>query len=95
MVNQLTGTIKHLSDEISTKIFINNQDGGIDGYYDLSVVKISKSDYENLVSLSACDDKTIYIVYSNIIDVYGQRVVNVADAEDLSDAVNLQVLDRN
>ena len=61
---------------------------------EINGIKISKDDYEELVSFSECDDRTIYIVYSDIVDVYGQRIINVADADGLSDAVNLGVLNK-
>ena len=90
----MTSAIERLSNDISTKVFIVNKEGGLSGYYDLSVVKISANEYENMVVLSSCDDKTIYIVQSDETDVHGDRIVNVADAQDLSDAVNLGLLNR-
>ena len=77
---------------MSTKIYIENPDKDLSGYSDLSVVKISKKDYDNLVSEGGTDERTIYIVESNVIDAYGEKIVNVQDATDISDAVNLNVL---
>lgn len=62
---------------MSTKIYIENPDKDLSGYSDLSVVKISKKDYDKLVSDEKTDERTIYIVESNVIDAYGEKIVNV------------------
>ena len=59
------------------------------GYSDLSIVNLTKEKYDELVGSGGCNPRAIYIVSSNYIDAYGQRVENVADAESVSDAVNL------
>ena len=77
MVNGLTGTLNDLCSDLSTKIYIENPDEELSGYSDLSVVKISKKDYDNLVSEEKTNERTIYIVESNVIDAYGEKIVNV------------------
>ena len=92
MVNGLVGTFDELCSGLSTKIYIENPDVNLSDYVDLSVVEISKDDYENLAVDNLADSKTIYIVSSNVINAYGQKIVNVQDATDLSDAVILEQL---
>ena len=92
MVNGLVGTLDELCSGLSTKIYIENPDINLSSYSDLSVVKILKDNYENLLATTGVDNKTIYIVSSNVIDSYGQKIVNVQDATDLSDAINLRQL---
>lgn len=89
MVENLDGDLQKLSDQISTKIWIENEPQGISGEYsDLSVVKISKDDYREIVIDGNPDPRTIYILSSDDIDAYGQRIVNLRDGTDISDAVN-------
>jgi hypothetical protein len=56
---------------------------------DLNVIHISNDDYSDLLVYDNIDSKTIYIVSSDNFDVFGEQIKNVADATDLSDAVNL------
>jgi hypothetical protein len=56
---------------------------------DLNVIHISNDDYSDLLVSDNIDSKTIYIVSSDNFDVFGEQIKNVADATDLSDAVNL------
>ena len=57
-----------------------------------NVVHISEEDYEQLVISGTVDENTLYIMSSDNINAFGGRVVNVDDAVDLSDAVNLKQL---
>jgi hypothetical protein len=56
---------------------------------DLNVIHISNDDYSDLLVSDNIDSKTIYIVSSDNFDAFGEQIKNVADATDLSDAVNL------
>ena len=56
---------------------------------DLSVMHISQSDYHELVASGDVLSGMLYIVSSDGIDAYGQRLSNLADAQEISDAVNL------
>ena len=76
-----------LSSAISTKIFISSylNDDCMSGYSDLSIVKLSKNEFDNL---AATDDSimcanTLYVVDSDYIDAYGQAISNVV-MDDLS-----------
>jgi hypothetical protein len=55
----------------------------------LNVIHISNDDYFDLLSSNNIDSKTIYILSSDNFDAFGEQIKNVADATDLSDAVNL------
>lgn len=57
---------------------------------DLSVVKISKSDYENLVIEENCLSNTLYVIEADYVDAYGQQMKNLADPSDDQDAVTLK-----
>lgn len=63
-------------------------------YSSLSVVKISKEDYDETVALSGdqLSGNVLYIVDSSYEDAYGRQIKNVADGTDLSDAVNMKQL---
>ena len=54
----------------------------------LDFVHIAKEDYERLVATSSVNESTIYFI-SGDLDAYGRRIMNVADATDISDVVNL------
>jgi len=55
----------------------------------LNVLHISNDDYSNIVNSDSVDSNTIYIVSSDVFNAYGEQIKNVANATDLSDAVNL------
>ena len=94
MVNGLTGTLNELCAGLSTKIYIENPDDNLSDYSDLSVVKISKDDYELLVAGGNVNPRSIYIISSDVIDAYEQKIINVQDATGQMDAVNLRTLNR-
>lgn len=91
-VSNLCADIKNLCCGISSKVYIDNSAEGVSGYTELSVVKLTKEAYENLVANNACNPKTIYVVSSDYIDAYGQKIQNLKDATDDADAVNLKQL---
>lgn len=61
---------------------------------DLSVMKISKNDYESFVAHSgvSLSNNVLYIVESDYNDMYGMQIKNLADGTDPSDAVNIKQL---
>lgn len=67
----------YLSSEISSKVWIADEvDHTISGSSSLSVVKISKYDYEQLVATAQPGDaklsaNVLYVVDSSYIDAYG------------------------
>ena len=82
---------QYLSGEIDSKVYVEN---GASTYNQLSVIRISKEEYEAKVgSGSPLIGNALYIVDSNVIDAYGQQVKNVAAPTDLSDATNKEYVD--
>jgi hypothetical protein len=49
---------------------------------DLSVCKISQSEYNKLVQNESCLSNTLYVVESDYIDAYGQQIKNIAEPID-------------
>ena len=60
---------------------------------DLSVVKLSAEDYEQLVAGGDAVSNILYIVEGEDEDMYGQRVINVGWPTDLSDAATKLYVD--
>ena len=82
---------QYLSGEIDNKVYVEN---GASTYNQLSVIRISKEEYEAKVgSGSPLIGNALYIVDSNVIDAYGQQIKNVAAPTDLSDATNKEYVD--
>lgn len=59
---------------------------------DLSVIKLSKEEYANILHDNASQPNALYIISSDFKDAYGQQVKNMAPGTDLSDAVSLEQL---
>lgn len=98
LVNPSNGyTLFDLSSAVSSKIFIDNRvEGEISsGTSDLSIVKISKDDYDELVANPTIqfDNSTLYIVDSPYVDCYGQQIKNLAKPDSSGDATNKQYVD--
>lgn len=102
----IDSNISALSDTISSKIFIADKTTSyvdlsgktklsvISGEFDdLSVVKISADDYQNLVSNDAICSNILYVVEDNKINAYGQKIENLATPTELSDAANKSYVD--
>ena len=67
-----TSLIDRLSDTIDKKIYIEDKiSSEISGYSDLSVIKLSSNDYQDLVDSDATLSNALYIVESDFIDAYG------------------------
>lgn len=87
-----------LSVDLSNKIYIDDKvNNDINGTSDLSIVKISKEEYDSKVSLeiNALCANTLYIVDSDYIDAYGQTMQNLTMANDnnASEATNKHYVD--
>ena len=95
-----SGEIKQLStslsNAISSKVFVGEQTSSVTGdFTDLSVIKISRADYEQAVFDAASNrvdlnNNVLYVISSYYIDAYGQQIKNVVMEDDdfASDAVN-------
>lgn len=88
--NDLSNEINYLSSIINTKTSISSDDGLMLG---LTIKRISEKDYHDLVINGPIDISTLYIVSSDITDVYGERIINLQDPIELSDAVNKKYVD--
>lgn len=76
---------------ISSTVYVEN---GSDTFNQLSVIKISKSDFDAKVgSGSPVQGNVLYVVDSDIIDAYGQQMKNLGDPTDLSDAATKGYVD--
>ena len=77
---------------ISSTVYVEN---GSDTFNQLSVIKISKSDFDAKVgSGSPVQGNVLYVVDSDIIDAYGQQMKNLGDPTDLSDAATKGYVDK-
>ena len=88
-----------LSNAISSKIFTGTELCG-GNYTDLSVIKITKEEYDQKVVDAAAtginlSDNVIYIVSSDYIDAYGQLISNLVMTDDgtPSEATNKHYVD--
>lgn len=76
-----------LSAEISGKVKIDD----VAASY-INVKRIDSEAYHKLVVDETLDDQTIYIVSSDNLNAFGEKITNVGDAEAETDAVNLRQL---
>ena len=64
--------INSLSDKIDKKIYIEDKiSSEISGYSDLSVIKLSSNEYQDLVVSGATSPSVLYVVESDFINAYG------------------------
>lgn len=76
-----------LSAEISGKVKIDD----VAASY-INVKRIDSESYHKLVVDETLDDQTIYIVSSDNLNAFGEKITNVGDATEDTDAVNLKQL---
>ena len=100
LLSDLSGEIDNLSTDlsnaISSKIFVGEQTSSVTGdFTDLSVIKISRADYEQAVVDAASNgvdlsNNVLYVISSDYIDAYERQIKNVVMEDDNtpSDAVN-------
>ena len=84
-----------LSDAISSKIFIDDPTTGFSDYSDLSVVKVTDEQYAELIGdgTKLLEGTTLYVISSDDLNVYGQRIINVAAPIENSDAATKEYVD--
>lgn len=73
-----------LSAEISGKVKIDD----VAASY-VNIKRVSAEAYHELVDKNGVDDQTIYIVSSDNLNAFGEKITNVGDATEDTDAVNL------
>lgn len=86
-----------LSAEISSKIFIKdpNSETYKDGAYgNLSVLKVTEEEYmEKVADGTLLNDGVLYVISSDHINAYGQKIVNLAEPTVSSDAATKNYVD--
>lgn len=88
---KLADVDEFLSAAISSTVYVEN---GSETFNQLSVVKISKSEFDAKVgSGSPLQGNVLYVVDSNVIDAYGQQMKNLGDPTELGDATNKKYVD--
>lgn len=88
------GLIDNLSDKIDKKIYIEDKiSSEISGYSDLSVIKLSSSEYQDLIDSDTISPSVLYIVESDFINAYGQQIKNLSAPELSSDAATKGYVD--
>ena len=87
-----------LGEAISSKIYIEDRIGEdgelVSSYSDLSVIKLSSNEYQDLVDSDATLSNALYIVESDFVNAYGQQIKNLANPTDLSDAATKGYVDK-
>jgi hypothetical protein len=79
--------VSALSAEISAKVRIENTPVDY-----INISRVDAETYHQIVAGETTDAKTIYIVSSDNINAFGEKIINVGDATVSSDAVNLKQL---
>ena len=72
---------------IDEKITIDDRISGICEHSDLSIIKLSSGEYEQLVSDSQTLSNCLYVVQDDFLNAFNQQIKNLADATQSSDAV--------
>ena len=71
-MNKISGD---LGEEISSKIYIEDRIGKdgelVSSYSDLSVIKLSSNEYQDLVVSGATSPSVLYVVESDFVNAYG------------------------
>ena len=88
VLTELDSLSTDLSNAIDNKIFIEDKISNlISGNSDLSIIKITKDEYElSVAGECALCDNVMYVVESDYIDAYGQQIKNISGPADSSDA---------
>jgi len=103
-------TLADLSADLSNKIFIKDIGAPIESKYaegttsDLSIIKITKDKYEEIIATVDTPDQlcsnVLYVISADYMDVYGQVISNLAmtnykdgDINIVAEAVNKSYVD--
>lgn len=92
-ISELSTASEQLSTAIDNKVKVGTYGSELSSS-DLSVVKIADEDYYKLVAEDKADPNVVYIVSADYVNGHDQRVINVGDAVEPSDAVNLDVMQK-
>lgn len=82
------GQVSVVNDKVDKKIWIDDKISNTipEHFSDLSIVKLTKADYDTLVISSQMSGNVLYIVDSNYIDAYGQEIRNVLSSTEPTNA---------
>ena len=77
--------------KVNGEISIDTSNVYIDGQLvDLSVCKITQSEYDKLIYENNCLSNVLYVVEADFINAYNQQIKNVADPSESQDVVTLK-----
>jgi hypothetical protein len=84
---EIPKNISELSNDIKlSKVLVDNENTE-----EFNVKHVTSDEYHKLVnSTDGIDKDTLYIVSSDILNMYGEQIKNLAPGTDLSDAVNVE-----
>ena len=94
-VNAVKGELTALIDGVEAKVDNKIQVGdatSVAAIDTLTIKRVSIEDYHNILTSETIDDGTLYVVSSDNLNAFGSRVVQVGDAVEETDAVNLKQL---
>lgn len=78
-----------LQKKIDSKIFIDNLSGSVVSAGTLSILNISRDAYHELVANNQASPNALYVVSSDDMSMYDQKIVDLADGTSDSDAINV------
>ena len=87
MKTDIDENINILNEFVEKKICIDGQ------YSDLSILRVNSDEYHELVVNNQINNETLYIISSENINAYGERIENVATPISASDASNKEYVD--
>jgi hypothetical protein len=83
--------VTYLSSAISSKITIVDKLANVSAQNaNLSVVKLSTSEYEDMIVNGTTLSNCLYIVDNSFVDMYNEQIKYLAPGTDPTDAVNMQ-----
>ena len=88
----MIATLDQLS-AIDEKVTVIDRISGITDQPNLSIIKLSAEEYENLVYDGGILSNAIYIIDQEYLDQYGQQIKNLGAPTDLSDAATKQYVE--
>ena len=90
----MIATLDQLS-AIDEKVTVIDRISGITDQPNLSIIKLSAEEYEDLVYDGGILSNAIYIIDQEYLDQYGQQIKNLGAPTDLSDAATKQYVDNS
>jgi hypothetical protein len=88
---ELTALIDGVEDKVDNKIKVGDATS-VAAIDTLTIKRVNIEEYHNILTSETIDDSTLYVVSSDNLNAFGSRVVQVGDAKEETDAVNLKQL---